>query len=523
MAQDQEVKNILLKSSRNLTISTFVSRLLGFLREIFTASIIGAGMEMSAWILAITLPNLFRRILGEGALGTAMIPMIVHSMKNEGDGRAKERFSTIFIWLCLLLALLSLLISVPAFFLSGFLPEGRWRIAALLTPLVMPYCIFICAVGSLTSYANSLRDYFLPSLAAILQNVVMIGALGCIFRGFTLPGRFPVLHTLSAAVILSGILEFILLLWIIRRRRMLPVLNRKTFLDFDTIRSIMRLALPGIAGASALQISLIADRTIGGLLSDHAVPALYFADRLVLLPIGVFAFAFGTVSLGEMSRIAAEKKYDEMIGTMIFSLRNLFFVTVPVAVFMLFFCEDLVRLVYMRGRFDDVALRETVYTMLFYLPGIPSFAAYKVTVSGFTARKDMLSPMYVTFFTVALNIGLNLLFMKPLAQGGLALATTITSLAGNTILLLLLARKFGAAPFGFPALFGMLARLFLACGAAGGIAFFCLRHVSPPLAVFTRPLLAGVLFGLLFILFCLVLRIREVKPFLARFLKIKLK
>ena len=259
MSGSDKEKEGIFRSSRNLAVSTLVCRILGFLREMIMAPALGGGMRMSAWVLAITLPNLFRRILGEGALGTALIPMMVHSMGNEDRQRARERFSTIFLYLTVLLGAITVLVTVPALIAAPLLPEGMWKTAAELTPIVMPYSIFICAVGILTSYANSLRVYFLPSLAAILQNVIMIGALLLIWSGYS--GSGDPLRFLSFAVLISGVLELFLMFWVVKRENMMIVLNRMIPKDFETIKAIWKLALPGIGGASALQLSLILPAT----------------------------------------------------------------------------------------------------------------------------------------------------------------------------------------------------------------------------------------------------------------------
>ncbi len=516
---NKNVKNILLNSSRNLTLSTMVSRILGFFREVLMAGVIGAGVNMSAWVLAITLPNLFRRILGEGALGTALVPMIVHAMNDEGEERARERFSTVFIWLTFLLAAITVLIALPALFLADSLPAGHWRLAAKLTPVVMPYCIFICCVGVLTSYANSLREYFLPSLTAILQNIILIGGLFLIFKGAVSRGTDE-LFLMGASVLLSGLLELLLMFRIIQRKNMMVKISAKIFRDTETIRSLFFLALPGIIGASALQLSLIADRLIAGWIGAYAPSALYYSERLVYLPIGVFAFAFQTVSLSEMSRAAAKEDYRDMVGMMMFSLRNLLFVTVPIAVFMFLFSEDMIRLFYMRGKFDAAALRETLLAMQFYVCGIPFFAASKVLVTGFTARKDMKTPLFITLITVSANILLNLALMIPLKQGGIALATVLTALLSNLLMLGILRKKFGSGIFEFRETGLMLAKLCLVTLPAGTGAYFAGQYIYPGNAFLN--LLAGFLvFALLFIPAGLLCRLTELNAFLRRFLKIK--
>ena len=173
MASDQGV----FKSTMGLSGATFLSRILGLVREILTARFIGGGMLMSAWALAFTLPNLFRRILGEGALGTALIPMISHTLEKEGRLSARRKFSTIVIWLTFLLALITVAVALPALLIEPYVTTERWKLALLAAPVVMPYCIMICLIGIATSLLNSMKQFFLPALASLLLNVFLIGAL----------------------------------------------------------------------------------------------------------------------------------------------------------------------------------------------------------------------------------------------------------------------------------------------------------------------------------------------------------
>ena len=164
MPEDQTVsKNRFFSSSRNLAASTLVSRILGLFRETLTAAVIGGGALMSGWTLAITGANLFRRILGEGELGKAIVPIISLSLETEGPERARDRFSTILLWLTLLLCALGVLLGLPSWLIARALEPGRWKTAFELFPLLTPYMVFICIVGAATAYANVLREFFLST------------------------------------------------------------------------------------------------------------------------------------------------------------------------------------------------------------------------------------------------------------------------------------------------------------------------------------------------------------------------
>ena len=515
-------KQSLLRGSRNLALSTMLCRLLGFFREILMAAAFGVGAYTSAWAMALTLPSLFRRILGEGALGTALVPMIVHSMEQEGEVRARDRFSTILCYLTFLLCLISLLISIPAYIFGLILKPGHWQLAAWLTPFLMPYCVFICAVGVMTCYANSFREYFLPSLAAILQNLVMIGAVFLVrFKLYPGDGPADALRWLALSVVLSGVLEFLLMLWIIRKKKMSLILRTAILKDFETIRSLLKLALPGIFAASSVQLSLVCDRVVAGYLGASAPSALYFSDRLVYLPIGIFAFAFSTVSLSEMSKAAARDDIPSLADMYTFSLRNLLYVTLPITVFMFLSCEELITAFFKRGQFDVASVHATVYAMLFYIPGIPFFAMNKVTVAAFTARKDMSTPFKVSLAAVALNIILNLLLMHWFKQGGIALATALSSMFTNGMLIYLLLRKYPVEIFHFDKLFRMLLKSLIFCGFAGVVSEWFMsvlngRFFAEQTASNAIVQCAGgcTVFGLLYLVLSVLFRMEEARQFM---------
>lgn len=502
------------KSTMGYSFVIFLSRVLGLFREILSAQILGGGLVMSAWSSAFLLPNLFRRILGEGALGTALIPLISHTLELEGPVSARRKFSTILIWLTFLLAGITVAVAVPALLIEPYVTVERWKLMLLATPVVMPYCVFICLIGVITSLLNSLRSFVLPALAGLLLNVCLIAALAWGAFGTARENPAGFLRVLSVAVLLSGMLELAVLFILLKRRNMIPELSKAALLNFPAIREILRLALPGLIGMIALQISLLCDRAIAMSIDDNAAAALTYSDRLIYLPIGIFAVAFGTVSLAEMSRAVALRQLKTMLIMMFRSMRQLLFITVPLGVYMIFFGRNLLELLFLRGAFDETALNASAYALFWYAFGIPAFAATKVTVSGFYSRKRMKTPVLVSIGCIILNVILSLSLMDSMKQGGIALATTVTAYLNNLVLLYLLRRELGRMPL------KSAARLFLQTtmisGIAGFAAWFSYRGfcMLPGFDFFAKQLLpwfcASVIFGIVFLLLAFLVRIREV-------------
>ena len=437
-----------LQSAGALSASVLMSRILGFTRDIFLSAILGGGVLMSAWVQASGWANMFRQILGEGALGQAIVPILTRTLKEQGEAYARRKFTTLLIYLSLLLCGLTVLIALPLFLLAvnDFFTSPIWRTAALLTPIVMPYSIFICAVGVMMSCLNMLRVYFLPSLTAILQNIIIIGALYFLCPVFS--EGIDKVKALSLSVLAAGIIEFLYMLYLLKKNNMQLSFTGSVWKDLASVKEIFTLALPGIVAAGAHIISTQCDRLIAGNIpkfageiGNYATSALYYSDRLVLLPVGVFAFAFGTVALTEMSHAAADRDREKFFGVMGLSMRNLLFLTLPMAFFMFVFSRELLNFVYVRGAFSETALEQTAQAFQYAVFGIPFFALLKVTNASFTAQKDMKTPFITGLIAIGFNIVLNFALMFPLRQGGIALATVLASVLNNSLLLILLKKK----------------------------------------------------------------------------------
>lgn len=507
-------------SSRNLAASTLISRVLGLFRETLTAAVIGGGAMMSGWGLASLGANIFRRILGEGELGKAIVPIISHSLETEGKERARDRFSTILLWLTLLLTALAVVLGVPSWLIARTLEPGRWKIAFELFPILAPYMVFICIVGAATAYANVLREFFLPSLTAILQNVVLILALVLVCRHYR--GMFQ-LKMFGLAVLVAGMLEMTLIFLVLWRRGMMVRVSRAIMRDRGTLISIWKLVLPGLLGAGALQLSLLCDRGVAGLIGDYALPSLHYSDRLVFLPVGIFAVSFATVANTELSRFAAAGNYDDLTALLMKTVRILLFVSVPFTAFMVCFPEEIIRVFYNYGRFDDTAVHETAYALLMYSAGIPLFSVFKISSVAFTSRRDMVTPLKVSLVCITLNIVLNFALMGPLKQGGIALATVVSSLLNNTLLLTIYNRQLPEHKIDFRVLGLYLLRLIPACGLPLIPAVLVSRMIPRNLE-FTLPywnvevttlnvaaplIAAGFVYGIGLLVLCGVFRIEE--------------
>jgi putative peptidoglycan lipid II flippase len=516
-----EINKGILRSSTATAAATLLSRLLGLVRTILEAAFIGGGAVMTSWDIAFMVPNLFRRLLGEGALGSALVPLISHTLEKGGRDTAKRDLTCVLAVLSGALALLCIVIAGASMLIAPLCSRDYVRMAFEIIPLVIPYAFFICLVGALTSVLNSLRVFFLPALGALFLNIFMIAAL--MIFGSLYSGTDKLLPFLSGAVLISGLFQLLLTFFLLWRIDMLPLFSISAFKNMKVITELWRLTLPGIVGASALQISLLVDKGLACWLGPHAEPALKYSDRIIYLPIGVFAVSFGAVALANMSRSAAKNNIDEMLSSMIFSMRHLLFICAPIAVFVFAFREPIIKVLFMRGLFGEQALKETSWAMLFYSFGIPAFAALKITVSGFYARKDMKTPLKISLVCIAVNIILNLILMWPLQQGGIALATVISSYLNNILLLFFLRKSLMRVPLA--RISATLATCVPVSIASVFAALFVYSKTTdlfkiPKLPADFCPLLfAGITFLGLYFIVCFILKSREIPEIFKMFRK----
>lgn len=440
------VKKNILKSSSGMALATLLSRILGLIRVRLESAVLGGGELASGWFLAFAIPNLLRRVLGEGALATALIPLIAESDAQSGKEKVRRQLAVVFATLGALLALIVVLVSVFSWAVMKysfgwgieFFEYDHIQLMFRLLPMLMPYGFFICLVGVIGAVLNYTRIFLRPALAALILNVVLLIVLAAALI-WTLPEQ-KFLPLLALSVPLAGALQLVLMLILLWKSGYFPDL-RNGWKERDILGRLFRLALPGIAGYAALQVSFLIDRAMAASLGSQAVPALTYVDRIVDIPIGIVAVSLGSVLMAMMSRSAAEGKVDEIGETLAYSLRIVWFITLPIAVLVMFFHNNMLQILCLGGRYTRSDLQAAHWVAVFYGMGIPFFCSLKVILPAFYSRKKMVTVLKVSVSATVINIILNYILMQYLAQGGIALATVAASLVNNFILLLLLKRE----------------------------------------------------------------------------------
>ena len=410
---------------RILTVGgfTLLSRVTGFVRDIVMAAVLGAGPVADAFFVALRLPNHFRAIFAEGAFNAAFVPAYARIREQNGAERAglfADRIFTVLLASQIVLLAVALVFTpaVIGLLAPGFVGDpARYRLAVELTRVTFPYLLLITLVTLYGGILNALQRFAAAAAAPILLNLSLIVAL-LVAVYFPTPG-----HAAAWGVLVSGVLQALLVGGDAFRQRVLTRLRRPR-LDAD-VRQFFRALGPATLGSAGVQLALFADTVIASFLPAGALSALYYADRLNQLPIGVIGIAAGTVVLPEMARRLAAGDEAGAAHAQNRTVEFTLLMAVPCLAAFFVIPELIMRALFMRGAFSDADAIAAGRTLAAYAVGLLPFLLIRSAVATFFARGDTRTPVIAALVAAAVNIAFKVLLMGPLAQVGLALATAI--------------------------------------------------------------------------------------------------
>ncbi len=419
------------KNLRNIGIvsgATMVSRVLGLGRDMAITAVFGTSALASAFVTAFTLPNLFRRLLGEGALTAALVPTLNEELAERERAGAFALVNQVASWLMIVtgsivavgMAVLQWVAYRAAAAESVGGPWARWQLGAELAVILFPYLVFVCMAAALSAALQTLHRFLEPALSPIWLNLAMIGALGgAVWLGWA-DAEDARMHWLCGGVLLGGALQMLVPAWALTREGWRPKFDLRV-----SVRSIARLMGPTVLGSAIYLVNMSVSRVIGLSLNESAAAILNLASRLMELPIGVFAVAVSTVLFPLISRKAAEGDWEGMTEAYRKGLRLILVINMPAAVGLVVLAQPMVRLLFQRGAFgaDDTA--SLVPVLAVFAVGLPFFSFVNVVLRAFYAQKDTKTPVKAAGWSFAINIGLSFALMKPLGTLGLALATNV--------------------------------------------------------------------------------------------------
>jgi putative peptidoglycan lipid II flippase len=450
-------------SAKVISAITLVSRVLGLTRDMLCAYVFGAGEVMSAFTIGFQIPNLFRRLFGEGALSASSIPVLSDKL-HHGGREALDELSGKLIGV--LLAVLVVVAIVGELIAMGIAPlfvsTRRGWITLGLTIVMLPYVIPICTSAILGGIQNILGKFAVPASNPVVLNLFQIG--GLLLAGwFYAHKSVAQAYVLATSVVVSGVFQ-VSWQWLSTRRcgmRLRLSLDPRD----ESVRIIARTMIPMTVGLSVVQINTLLDSFIAYwfITSHKGGPAvLGYAQRLYQFPLGVFAISLATALFPAMARNAAEGDMGRLANTLGRGLRFVLFEGLPCTVGLILIREPLTRALFERGAFSGEDTFRVANTLSTFAIGIWAFGVNQIAVRAFYAMKDQMTPLKIAAWMVAANLALNMVLVFPLEEPGIGLATTICAIIQDVWLIGLLAKRL--PHLAWREVFGSAARTAIATG-----------------------------------------------------------
>jgi len=431
---------VLLRSIATVGGFTLISRVLGFVRDILIAFVLGATAGADVFFVAFKLPNLFRRLFAEGAFSMAFVPLFAGQVEGEGIKAAKAfavaAFSVLFWTLLILVGVIEVAMPLVMLgFAPGFIGDpGKFDLAVELTRITFPYLLFISLVSLMAGVLNSLGKFAAAAATPILLNICLIGAILGFANVTDTPG-----HALAWGVCGAGVVQFVWLfaacgregVWL---RLGLPKLTAD-------VKVLLKRMVPVAIGAGIYQINLVIDTVIASLLPAGSISYLFYADRVNQLPLGVLGVAVGTALLPLLSRQVRAGENAAAQHSQNRALELSLLLTLPAAAALAVIAEPVIRVLFERGEFGPMQTSATATALAVYAFGLPAYVMVKALAPGFFAREDTATPVKIAVFCLAVNLTLNLLLMEPYLHVGIAAATVVSSWLNVAIMAYVLHRR----------------------------------------------------------------------------------
>jgi putative peptidoglycan lipid II flippase len=421
----------LLRATANVSATTLVSRVLGFVRDMVIARLFGASAAADAFFVAFRIPNLLRRLTAEGAFSQAFVPLLAE-YRNRGDETAVhqlvERVAGTLFGILSLVTVLGVLAAplLIMLFAPGFIDEGgKFDLATALLRVTFPYILLISLSALAGAVLNSYGRFAVPALMPVFLNLSLIGC-----AVWLAPLLDEPIMALAWGVFLGGVLQLTLQFPALKR---LGLLRRPRWGWRDSgVRRVLALMLPAVFGASVSQINLLLNTVIASFMVTGSVSWLYYSDRLVELPLGVIGVALGTVILPSLSRSAAERSSGEFSHTLDWGMRWVMLIGIPATIGLMLLAGPVLATLFYYGEFSRHDLQMSTYSLMTYSLGLLSFMQVKILAPGFYARQDTRTPVRFAMIAIAVNMGFNLVVVVPMIlldapapHAALALATTV--------------------------------------------------------------------------------------------------
>lgn len=422
----------LLGSSFVVSIGTMLSRVLGLVRDVVLANLLGAAPNADAFFVAFKIPNFLRRLFAEGAFSQAFVPVLTETREqgsHEAVRHLVDRVAGVLGGSLFVLTALAMVMApwVALLFAPGFSRDvAKLALTADLIVWTFPYLLLISLTGFCGAILNTYGRFAVPAYTPVLLNLSLITA--AVVWAPTMPE--PALG-LAMGVTLAGVVQLLFQLPSLRALKLTPrpVWDTKD----EGVRKILMLMVPALFGVSVSQINLLFDTVLASLLPDGSVAWLYYSDRLTELPLGVFAIAIATVILPTLSALNTRAEPEEFSQTLAWAMRNVLLIAVPATVALWLLAEPILATLFQYGAFTDRDVEMAAASLRAYTVGLGGFMLIKVLAPGYYARQDMKTPVKIGIIAMVSNMVLNVLFVFPLmwyfgmGHVGLSLATSVSA------------------------------------------------------------------------------------------------
>jgi putative peptidoglycan lipid II flippase len=491
---------------------TFLSRILGLIRDGAIAYALGTRAAADAFYVAFRIPNLLRRMLAEGNLTLSFVPVFTESM-HRSKREAREVVDVTFTLMSLFLILLSVAGVLGAAFFVRFTALGfsedpeKFALTVYLTRITFPYILLVSLAALAMGILNARKHFAVPAFAPSLMNLGMI--LGALYfsRFFAKPAE-----GVAWGVLLGGVLQLVVQVPLLIRYGFFPRVNFN--FRHPAVKKILRLMGPTIYGSAVYQINVLAITFMASFLPTGSVSYLWYADRVVEFPLGIFAISLATVALPLLSDHAARKDYALMKETLAKVLSMVWLLNIPAAVALFILAEPILAVLFYRGGFTQASNVSTAQALRFFALGLPFVSAARITSSAFYAVQDAKKPVIAANLAVLANIAVGAALLHPLQHRGLALGVSIGSLINFLLLMFFYRKKVG--PIGLRAILQDTLKILIAAAAMGAVLYFILSRWNLSYAPFFPRLgFLAVLIGVglaVYLSAALALKIQGLRP-----------
>jgi len=456
---------------------TTISRIFGLIRDVVIARLFGAGAEVDAFIVAFRIPNFLRRLFAEGGFSQAFVPVLAEYKEQRDEKAVKGLIDQTSATLGLVLFLVTLIgvIAAPIFimiFASGF-DDAKHVMATDMLRITFPYILFISLTAFAGSILNTYKQFAIPAFTPVLLNLSLIGCAIWLSPMMDVP-----VSALAWGVLIAGIAQLLFQFPFLLKIKLFPKPSFNK--DKEGVGRILKLMLPTLFAVSIVQINLLVDTIFASYLVDGSISWLYYSDRLVEFPLGVFGIALATVLLPNLSSEHAKNAKEKFSDMLDWALRWVFLISIPAAVGLAVLAVPLITTLFQYDEFTTYAATMSGKSLLAYSLGLPAFVLIKIFASGFFSRQDTKTPVKIGAIAMFSNIGLNFLLVGLLQHTGLALATSLSACLQALLLFYLLRKEDVYIPLSGWFKFGLQITL-----AAAAMALVIAHFVAVPELWFT--------------------------------------